>query len=116
MSALTVPSAREPVTYVDASGKTAFTRPWFLFFQNVRNLLGGGTSGGIDDLQASLAEGGTDAQLAATLYALGDEMRAAPQVLAPAPDTAIAAELNDVRAELAELKKVIEGIQQGATL
>ena len=114
MSALTVPSVREPVTYVDPSGKTTFTRPWFLFFQNVRTLLGGGTSDGIDDLQASPDD--TDAQLAAAIYSLGDEMRAAPQVLAPAPDTAIAAELNDVRAELAELKKVIEGIQQGATL
>lgn len=116
MSALTVPSAREPVTYLDASGKTAFTRPWFLFFQNVRALLGGGTSGGIDDLQETIDDGDSDPQLAAALYALQDEVRKAPAPIAPVSDNALLAELNGVREEVAELRKLVEGIQQGATL
>lgn len=101
--AVTVPSAREPVTYPDATGKQVFSRSWFLFFQSIVERLGGSSGPGIGDIAESLDDGDTDAQLASQLYALNDETR-------------LRGEVNDLRAELAELRKTVEGMQQGVVI
>jgi hypothetical protein len=77
MTAITLPSARQPVTDVDSAGRTYFTRPWFLFFQTVFNRIGGADSPSIADLTESLnPEGGAETN--AALYALQNEVRSAP--------------------------------------
>lgn len=111
-----IPSARQPVTYLDESGKQVFSRPWFLFFQNVVERLGGSSGPGIGDLEETVDDGDTDAQLAATVYALTDEMRSQPKDAVANPDVSLTAELAGVRDEIAELRKLVEGIQQGTTL
>lgn len=135
MTTFTVPSSREPVTYIDPSGKTAFSRSWFLFFQGLFERVGGASGTGTSDLAESIDDGDSDTQLASQVYALTDEVRGAPPDTASADLYALAdelrglppdqplttldlllGELNDLRSELTELRKAVEGIQQGTTL
>ena len=117
MNVFTIPSAREPVVHIDPNtGKAAFSRTWFLFFQQIFNRVGGASSPGIDDLE-QLSDESSASRLDAAIYSLSDELRAAPQPLLPqAAENVVANEIGDVRAELAELRKAIEGIQQGVVL
>lgn len=116
MTTFTVPASREPVTYVDKNGKTAFTRPWFLFFQGLFDRVGGATGSGIDDISESLDDGDTDAQAAAAIYALQDEVRSQPFAQTPVAADSVNVEIAGLRDELAELRKTIEGLQQGTSL
>lgn len=103
MTAFTVPGSREPVTYVDPSGKMVFSRTWFLFFQQLFERVGGASGPSLPDIAESLDDGDSDTQLSSAVYALTDEVRAR-------------AEVNGLREEVAELRKLVEGIQQGTAL
>jgi hypothetical protein len=112
-NAITLPSARQPVTEVDSAGRTYFTRPWFLFFQTVFNRIGGANAPDNGELTGTSS---ADPELAATLYALQNELRAAPPVVAPAPADVLTPELAWLREEIAVARKFIQDIQQGTSL
>lgn len=115
-NAITLPSARQPVTEVDSAGRTYFSRPWFLFFQTVFNRIGGADAPSIGDLDESLSQDDGNSETNATLYALQNEVRAAPPAVpAPAADL-LTPELCGLREEIAFARQLIQDLQQGTSL
>lgn len=116
MTGLQIPANRQPVTEVTAGGTTTFTRPWFIFFQAVFDRIGGSNGGSTSDIEESLDVGGMDADAEAALYALTDELRKLPTVVQLTPDVVPAPEFTGFREEIAELRKMINDLQQSTTL
>lgn len=115
MTTLIIPSARQPVVITDANGNTAFTRPWFLFFQRLLERIGGSSGEPIPDLIESADNGDSSAENSQALYALRDQLESLPPQ-SQALFEFMAGELQTVRDELAELRKDVEGLQQGTQL
>lgn len=112
-NAITLPSARQPVTEVDDAGRTYFTRPWFLFFQTVFNRIGGANAPDNGELTGTSS---ADPGLEATLYAFRDEIRGVPPIVQPPITDALIPELAGLREEIAVARQFIQDIQQGTTL
>lgn len=116
MSALIIPSARQPVVVADANGNWAFSRPWFLFFQKLLDRVGGSSGDSIPDVIESVEADDGNSETTRALYALTDQVASLPGLPEFTPLDFMAEELRAVRDELTELRKAVEGLQQGTSL
>lgn len=110
-----LPSARQAVTSLNEHGLPTFTRPWFLFFQQLYDRVGGATAPSITDLDSNFFEDAGSGETNAELFAFQSEVRQAP----PSLDSLVQRiedlnnELAEQRALVAELIKTIQSLQQG---
>jgi hypothetical protein len=111
--AIKFPAIRQPATEENDQGVEIFTRPWYLFFQQLYQRTGGAISQNNSDLEASLFE---DAGVSETNASLFSAEQAAGQL--PYPQLVqlienLQAELSAQRDTIAELVKEIDSIKQG---
>jgi len=133
--AIKFPSARQPATEV-VGGQEVFTRPWFLFFQQLYMRTGGAIGENSNDIIASLFEdagtGEVQAQLQTLTNAVGQEpplvdvssldpvsqdpdpLGSIPALIAQVEQ--MAAELSAQRDLVAELTKEVDALRQGQML
>jgi hypothetical protein len=92
------------------------SREWYLFFQGVFNRIGGSEGASTPDIVASLFEDAGSSETNAMLFtaeqSFGQQPAPTQFVLPDAADPEVAA----LRAEVAELKKVIDSVLQGTLL
>jgi len=107
------PSIRQPVTMTDDRGVETFTRPWFLFFQQIFERVGGTLGQSTSDLGASLFEDAGTSETNATIFSVEQSLSQLP------PDSIyqlvenLTAELAAQRDILAEVQKELDAIKQG---
>jgi hypothetical protein len=103
------------------------SREWYLFFQGLFVRAGGSVGSSTTDLSASMFEDAGTEEVKAALYKHADDMGQLPPSLSlPAQDDlqptqqllvvfeSILSELQAQRDQMAELSKVIQGLQQNA--
>lgn len=127
MSALTRPPARIPLAGPDG----LITREWYRYFDEVSVRLGAASGSGTDDLTTSAFEDAGIEETKAGLYALRDEIMAAPVATplgygyeigaAPqyepiSPQDELMADLHSLRAEVDLLRQQVRDLQQSTSI
>ena len=127
MSALTRPPARIPLAGPDG----LITREWYRYFDEVAVRLGAASGSGTDDLTTSAFEDAGIEETKAGLYALRDEIMAAPVAtphsagheigVAPpyepiTPQDELMADLHSLRAEVDLLRQQVRDLQQSTSI
>ncbi len=127
MSALTRPPARIPLAGPDG----LITREWYRYFDEVVVRLGAASGSGTDDLTTSAFEDAGIEETKAGLYALRDEIMAAPVATphgygyeigaAPqyepiSPQDELMADLHSLRAEVDLLRQQVRDLQQSTSI
>lgn len=116
MSAIVIPSARQPVTEKDSRGNEVFTRPWALFFQQVYDRIGGATSASNTDLALSLFEDAGNGEVVAMALGLERDLNQYPFVDTLATIDVLITELTGLREQVAEMAKELDSIKQGPVI
>lgn len=112
--ALRIPSDREPL--IDpTTGK--ITRSWFLFLSGLLSRSGGvlGTGDITSDI---LVPEDPSSEISAAIYSLRQEVEALPTPaiqITPDPFDSMAADINALREQVAEMAKQIQDLQSGLT-
>lgn len=117
-SPLKFPAARQPPVETDPNGNQAFTRPWFLFFQQLFERVGGANGASTADNEASALEDGGNSETQQMVFRLQQEVAEAPiplQQLVQAFED-MSAELSAQRDQISELWKELDSMKQGTTL
>lgn len=110
------PSARQPVVDVDDRGLQTFTRPWFLFFQQVFERVGGSISASTSDLANSLFEDAGSGEANAEIFATQQTFGQLPAFAQAQQIEALQTQLDEQRDLIAELIKEINNIKQGVVI
>ena len=113
-AAIKFPAARQAATEMDERGLETFTRPWFLFFQQIYERVGGATGASSGDLSASLFEDAGNAETNAMLFSVERSLFQQPPMAAlqVAVET-LTAEVASQRDQIAELQKDLDSVRQG---
>ena len=107
MSTLTPPIASIPIGYINVQGRRleVQTHPEFVRYVESLFLRGGGVTGpSTTELAASQFEDAGIEELKSELYKLADVLLSGPN------------EISELRAQVAELQKTIDGMRQGVEL
>jgi hypothetical protein len=114
MSTLTLPRVGIPLT---VSGERVGNE-WYRFFYDLAIRAGGVTGEGTDDLSAAMFEDAGIEELKIQGYALADELRSfPPNIHWPEPEIdPKQARIEALEAQVAELVKMVEGLQAGQAL
>lgn len=112
-TAIKFPAARQAVIVTDDKGQEVFTRPWFLFFQQVYERIGGPVSMGLNDIASSSFGGTGSSELNSMIFTLDNAVGQIPlRELMVAVDQ-LMTECAELRSTVAELTKEVEGLKQG---
>lgn len=112
MTLLTLPRAGIPLVSGDR-----VSPEWYRFFHDLTARAGGVTGAGTDDLSASAFEDAGIPEQQAQIYALSDAVFQAPAAVAASVAQEPALErVAALEAQVAELTKALEGLQQGEVL
>lgn len=110
MSLVTLPRAGMPL-----AGTATISREWYRWAYDITQRVGGVTGAGTNDLTLSQFEDAGIEEHKHALYRLTDDLWQMPPMveLSPADDQAQIIEA--LRAQVAELTKAVEALQQGLT-
>lgn len=111
MTLLTLPRASIPV--IDSKGY--MSREWYRWATDATARMGGVEGASTDDLNVSQFEDAGIEEAKAGLYRMADEFGQVPPAAPMAADRPPEPEIESLRAEVAELRKAIEALQQGIT-
>jgi hypothetical protein len=92
------------------------TREWYLFLQDIFNRVGGANGESTTDIVASLFEDAGSSETNAMVF---EVERAFSQIPSPQPLTTtdiLLAEISELRATVAELKKDLDALRQGTLI
>jgi hypothetical protein len=92
------------------------TREWYLFLQGIFNRVGGANGESTADIIASLFEDAGSSETNAMVF---EVERALSQIPSPQPLTTtdiLLAEISELRATVAELKKDLDALRQGTLI
>lgn len=110
MTTITLP--RADIAMTEASNGIP-SRDWYRWARDITERVGGVTGSGTDDLAASAFEDAGVEETKAAVYRLSDDINAAPvaqpAVIEEDPQPSIA----QLLAEVAELRKEVEGLKSG---
>lgn len=115
--ALKFPAARQAATELDQNGNEVFTRPWFLFFQQLYARVGGPNGASTSDNEASALEDAGSSETQQMIFTARQDAAQQPPIalLLQAVDD-LTAELSAQRDQIAELTKELDSIKQGQML
>ena len=112
-AAIKFPAARQAATEMDERGLETFTRPWFLFFQQIYERVGGATGASSGDQSASLFEDAGNAETNAMLFSVERSLFQQPLAALQVAVETLTAEVASQRDQIAELQKDLDSVRQG---
>lgn len=110
MTTVTLPRADIAMTEA-VSG--APTRDWYRWARDITERVGGVTGPSTNDLSSSAFEDAGIEETKAALYRLADDINAAPAAQPAAVDEDPQPSIAQLLAEIAELRKEVEGLKSG---
>ena len=110
MSLVTLPRAGMPV-----AGTATISREWYRWAYDITQRVGGVTGAGTNDLTLSQFEDAGIEEHKHALYRLTDDVWQMPPRVEMSPADDQAPLIEELRAQVAELTKAVEALQQGLT-
>ena len=110
MSLVTLPRAGMPV-----AGTATISREWYRWAYDITQRVGGVTGAGTNDLTLSQFEDAGIEEHKHALYRLTDDVWQMPPMVEMSPADDQAPLIEELRAQVAELTKAVEALQQGLT-
>ena len=111
MTLLTLPRAQIPL--IDAGGR--ISREWYRWASDATVRMGGVDGASTDDLTLSQFEDAGIEEHKLALYRLTDDVGQSPTVAQAVTVDDVGVGIEELRAQIAELTKAVEALQQGMT-
>lgn len=118
MALVTAPRNGIPIGWVKVGGQrlTVEVHPEYLrYFESLVQRVGGVTGTGTDDLALSQFEDAGIEENKLALYRFSDDTLQAPPAVTLQPENHIETSIEELRAQLVELAKSVQALQQGMT-